>query len=682
MKKTIFSIITCILLIVNTIAQDTLFVKSSEASTAWAGRTTYTNLQEAIDAAQAGDVIWVAEGTYYPTRTFGNNSDTRCKSFIMRDSITLYGGFLGTESSIDVRPMDHYATNYPSVLSGDFANTPDVATDNSYHVVYCNGITDVTLDGFSISGGYANRNAYEAEMKGGGAYLGARCHLQNCTIENNTAMRSGGGVWVSSTATLSNCYLTGNSVTAANSSGGGAFFENRGYDISVAATNCVFEENSCAATLTSTTSTQYGGGAVASGQNTIFEGCYFIVNSCTTNGGAITCSNGNTFNYCEFHLNQAASGAAIYGGTSSNLLTSNCLFTNNEATSNGGAIFVSGNSCRAINCTFASNTATNGGAVYGTSGFTLFNSIVWNNGSDTDNQVAGSSSVTCMYTAIQGVAATGEGNLNVTTEEIDFISPCSVLGVPTDENDLNEVLTANYNISAISVCKDTGNLGTLYLSGYHFPDIDLNGEERVVGSAIDLGCYENSCENIAPEFTWTIVDTTYNDDVPGTGTVTIEFTITNYNEDYTLILDNTPITLDNNTFSIPFSFPGTGTFTLSYIDGECYGESSTVISLDSLFAPVGIVENDLHTLTIYPIPTHNSLTLESDSPIHKITVFDLTGRTMMMTGNDGKAVGTECTASSIQPHQSTLNVSSLPAGIYLIQAVTANGVKTARFVKH
>ena len=60
--------------------------------------------------------------------------------------------------------------------------------------------------------------------------------------------------------------------------------------------------------------------------------------------------------------------------------------------------------------------------------------------------------------------------------------------------------------------------------------------------------------------------------------------------------------------------------------------------------------------------------VESDSPVREISVFELTGRTMMTIENCSSIV--------------TINVVSLPRGIYLLRAVTENGVKTARFVKN
>ena len=58
----------------------------------------FTELQLALSAAQTGDQIWVAAGTYEPTP-----GDDRSVSFRLDDGIEVYGGFAGHENSRDER---------------------------------------------------------------------------------------------------------------------------------------------------------------------------------------------------------------------------------------------------------------------------------------------------------------------------------------------------------------------------------------------------------------------------------------------------------------------------------------------------------------------------------------------------------------------------------------------------
>ena len=74
------------------------------------------------------------------------------------------------------------------------------------------------------------------------------------------------------------------------------------------------------------------------------------------------------------------------------------------------------------------------------------------------------------------------------------------------------------------------------------------------------------------------------------------------------------------------------------------------------------------TLYLHPNPATHTLTVESDSSIRTLTVYDLAGR-VMMTVDGGDAI-------------SVMDVSSLPNGIYLLRAVTDSGVETGRFIKN
>lgn len=80
----------------------------------------YTNLQTALAAAQAGDEIWVAEGTYKPAAPGGSQTTT----FLINKDLKLYGGFAGTECNL----LERDIALHPTVLSGDL-NGDDVDDD-------------------------------------------------------------------------------------------------------------------------------------------------------------------------------------------------------------------------------------------------------------------------------------------------------------------------------------------------------------------------------------------------------------------------------------------------------------------------------------------------------------------------------------------------------------------------
>ncbi|HAQ67990.1 MAG TPA: hypothetical protein DCR70_09735, partial [Phycisphaerales bacterium] len=68
------------------------------------------SLQTALAAAVSGDQIWVKAGTYRPSTT-----GLRTASFTMKSGVAIYGGFVGTESTLSQRD---WKTNV-TILSGD-----------------------------------------------------------------------------------------------------------------------------------------------------------------------------------------------------------------------------------------------------------------------------------------------------------------------------------------------------------------------------------------------------------------------------------------------------------------------------------------------------------------------------------------------------------------------------------
>ncbi|MEZ4983568.1 MAG: hypothetical protein R2795_00780 [Saprospiraceae bacterium] len=58
----------------------------------------YASLSTALNVADFGDVLWVAEGIYTPSVI----ADP-FESFVLRDGISIYGGFVGDETYFNER---------------------------------------------------------------------------------------------------------------------------------------------------------------------------------------------------------------------------------------------------------------------------------------------------------------------------------------------------------------------------------------------------------------------------------------------------------------------------------------------------------------------------------------------------------------------------------------------------
>ncbi|MDR2409497.1 MAG: hypothetical protein LBE13_15490, partial [Bacteroidales bacterium] len=193
--------------------------------TSWANAS--DDLQAMIIIAGTGDTIWVAEGTYKPTHSSNNplavnlNINDRHNTFTLKDGVVILGGFPNT---INPDLSNRNWAMYRTILSGDIGTAND-STDNAYHVVVADDLGSQTvLDGFFITGGYADSTqtvSLSTQRRGGGMYIyNSFAQFINLIIHNNYAQTYGGGIAIrgSSFPTFLNVLIHNN--TARNSGGG------------------------------------------------------------------------------------------------------------------------------------------------------------------------------------------------------------------------------------------------------------------------------------------------------------------------------------------------------------------------------------------------------------------------------------------------------------------------------
>jgi parallel beta-helix repeat protein len=470
------------------------------------------DFQAMINASASGDEVWVAAGTYKPTYDpFGSSSpaDPRDKTFFVKDGVKIYGGFAGTETALSQRLI----TTNVTILSGDVDGNDVVTgsgstlsitnnTENVYHIVLAStssGGVGVTIDGFTITGGNANKsdptsasnltiNGNQIDRaNGGGIYIANGTNtISNNTLFGNSVLGSGAGVYTYyGMNTITNNTLFGNS--AANSGGGGI--------ASTFGTNTHNNNN-----ISGNSGRKGGGILVAQGTNIITNNT-ISGNSATLDGGGILsfASNNLITNNTVSGNTTGNNGAGIniyYGNTT----LSNNTISGNTAVYSGGGIWVSYGTHNVNNNTIFGNSAANGGGVYTTRiGSALIvnfnNNILWGNKKGTDATIVNAdfynfgATVTFTNNLLQlvssGYNSTNKNGLGTSpTGNIFATDPLFVNATDIDGAD-NLHRTADDGLR-LKPCSPAINSGANSTEA-----TDIIGATRIQQTTVDMGAYEN-----------------------------------------------------------------------------------------------------------------------------------------------------------------------------------------------
>jgi hypothetical protein len=445
----------------------------------------FGDLVDAIDAARAGDEIWVAAGDYVP----GADRDA---SFFLKPGVAIYGGFAGTETQRSARNPDP-ATN-GTVLTAEIAGAG--ASDNVRQIVVASGVgNEAVLDGFTLTRAFDGNS----QARGGGMYMwGGTPQLENLHFVSNQS-GTGGGLYATARAEP----------------------ELR---------RVVFDANVAS----------QGGGIYAFGSHVRVVDALFVDNVGSVGGGGILVTRGRgTISHAIFLRNDASAspsspgpgGGGVLNAENATVDISHGVFVDNIAVHGGGVGTFNAGTTRIAHSTFVGNSAAFGGAVSSWNGSTvsLVDSILWNNvlnatrtdpsGPQLFTGRSGSSGGTLdvLFSLVEGGVGGADvtvcdrctvnddpSNLSADPQFEDVDAPAGLdgtLGTADDGLRLTAASPAT-NAGTITDLIDLDGDGDLTEDLPDVGDIDRDGDfdepvprdilgaARVNGSATDMGAYE------------------------------------------------------------------------------------------------------------------------------------------------------------------------------------------------
>jgi hypothetical protein len=473
------------LLIISAETNGPIYVDASAsgAGTGDSWADAYNFLQNGLEHALSGDQVWVAAGIYYPDDGGPPDNDPYT-TFMLKNGVEIYGGFAGTESTLDERDWQAHIT----VLSGDidqndttdiYGVIKDVSAiygTNAYHVV-TGGVTDssAVLDGFTITGGRAN-TAGHTNGAGMNNVISSPT-LANLNFTGNWADGDGGGMFnQASSPTMTNVSFF------SNEANGGGGLENYSYSDPLISGGVV----------TGNVASIGAGMSNDDSSDPTISRVSFTNNQASLAGGGMANDSSDPYLFeVSFRGNTAVNGGGGMSNNSSSPHLWNVLFSGNQSSA-GGGMANTYSSVTLTNTTFTGNLADGGGGLVNHySNCQIMNSVVWGNQATIEgDQIYNiSSTPTISYSDIQGSGGSGsgwvgalgtDGGGNIDADPL-FLLSVDPISAPVTSGDFHP----NHGSPAVDSAM---NLAC--------PPTDLDGNARPIdgdldGTAIcDMGVYE------------------------------------------------------------------------------------------------------------------------------------------------------------------------------------------------
>lgn len=545
--KNIITVIFC-LLSVQLSAKTIYYVKSGATGTGTSWSNASGSIQDMIDEASPGDEVWIAGGTYYPEKEY-EWSSSKDRTFKLKSGVSLYGGFFGSETSIQQRKktdrdnngkVEDWEFQYETTLSGD-GDVKDVWTcdddnrilevanfeDNSTSVVVflksdykqeAGHYFKFYFSGITVTGGFEGMNAkynknydliiqecdFYFNQTAVYSYLNTFVTIENCTVHHNTSV---GISFLYGGSVISNCIHHNKiGVQSDDLVEDCKIYQNNEIGISGGILyNCIIHDNPGIGIRNSTAYNChiYGNKECGASSSDLYDciienntggggtsggslyNCIIRNNFAVGNGGG--CSGGYLRN-CKIYNNESLfDGGGVSGGS-----VWGCSIFNNKAGGSGGGISSDGeyNNGKYYNCDIYNNSAVSYGGV---SSGSYTNCTIANNKTFSGNDNTGYL-INCILKGTFGGSASYsvftdsyiQGDGNFLVTEKELKFAKSTSFIG---NASNEKQLTELNNADFSLTKGSIAID-MGESGYLVPVDDKSGYPRPMGEKTDIGAHE------------------------------------------------------------------------------------------------------------------------------------------------------------------------------------------------